>query len=447
VCETHQSKRGAVPDLRVSTSIDDFLVAARERGSDPPTTGRFLVTFREGATDAGVKSLRARNGFRLTDVREFQNEVFTLGQTGDAEAIIFPAIGVALVGAEAAAARKMRVKTVTSPRSAVQSIDAEYFMFADPINTTKIEVNSSDYLKGFVRMTQVIHKDLGMEPGELQEDVNPGVLGVTWGLTACKVPSSAFGGDRIKIAILGGGFDLGHPEFTGRNIVTNTFVGQPVTGFGCNETHVAGTACGPEAQAGPISRYGIGFQTDIWIGKVLTNTGSGTQAQVLAGMNWAISNKCQVILVPLGAAIPVQPSYTAAGAAALAKGCLLLAAPGNSSHRPAIIAPAHAPANSPTIVSVGALDATLHVAEFSAGGKVDIAAPGVNIFSSCSRPILHATQSGTSMAAAHAAGCAALWAQTSSALRGAALRAKLYDAAKHLLLHASDVGAGLVQAP
>jgi len=185
----------------------------------------------------------------------------------------------------------------------------------------------------------------------------------------------------------------------------------------------------------------------MFIGKVLTNSGFGTQAQILAGMTWAIVNKCPVISMSLGAAIPAQPSYTAAGAAALANGCLIIAAAGNDSSRPSNIKPAIAPANSPTIMSVAALDAALRPASFSNGGKIDIAGPGVNTFSSWPRPRLHNTISGTSMATPHVAGCAALWAQTSAALRGVALRAKLIATARHLPLPPSDVGAGLVQAP
>ena len=63
------------------------------------------------------------------------------------------------------------------------------------------------------------------------------------------------------------------------------------------------------------------------------------------------------------------------------------------------------------------------------------------------RPTRYRTNSGTSMATPHVAGCAALWAETSPALRGSALWKKLQLTAKPLPLPAVRVGAGLVQAP
>jgi len=57
------------------------------------------------------------------------------------------------------------------------------------------------------------------------------------------------------------------------------------------------------------------------------------------------------------------------------------------------------------VLSLEALDSNLHVAPFSNGGKVDIAAPGINVFSSWPRPMLHNTISGTSMATPHVTGC------------------------------------------
>ncbi len=434
-----QAPSGAA-DLHVASSTEALMLAALERGEDLLTTGRFLVTYKEGAADAAMKHLQAQAGMRVANARDFKDQATVFDAAGDADAIIFPEIGVALVSGRGAASRGMTAEADIAEDSPVQSIDPEYFMFANAIN-------ASDYMKGVLHTAQMIAADLGEREAAEEAEISPAVLGVTWGLISCKVPPSARDGSQIKVAVLDTGLDLGHPEFAGRAIVSKSFVGQPVQDLHGHGTHTAGTACGPKSPPGAIQRYGIGFKSQMFIGKVLTNSGSGTQAQVLAGMNWAIANKCPVISMSLGAPISVQPSYTAAGAAALNNGCLIVAAAGNDSNRPAIIKPAGAPANSPTIVSVGALDNALKVAVFSNGGKIDIAGPGVNTFSSWPRPVLHKTISGTSMATPHVAGCAALWAQTSPAMRGATLRARLLAAAKHLPLPASDVGAGLVQAP
>ena len=437
------SAAGATTSAQVSTNPDDLLLAAMQEGGDPAKTGRFLVTFKEGAVDQGVQQMESVSGFRMASARDFTDQAAMLEAAGDADALVFPEIGVAVVGSEAAVSRglTMTAEASIAEDSPVESVDPEFFMFATAINP-------SDYMKGVLRMAQMIAADLGEAAAvEELELVEPTALGATWGLNACRVPPSTRDGNGIKVAVRDTGFDLGHPEFTGRSIASQSFVGQPVQDLHGHGTHCTGTACGPKSPPGTFPRYGVGFRTQIFIGKVLSNSGSGTQAQVLAGMNWAIANRCAVISMSLGAQIPVQPSYTAAGAAALANGCLIIAAAGNASSRPSNIQPCGAPGNSPTVMSVAALDSSLRPAIFSNGGKIDIAGPGVNTFSSWPRPVLHNTISGTSMATPHVAGCAALWAQTSAALRGVALRAKLIETARRLPFPASDVGAGLVQAP
>ncbi|MDW5549794.1 S8 family serine peptidase [Methanosarcina sp.] len=315
----------------------------------------------------------------------------------------------------------------------VETIEPEYFVFA----------NNNEYLRGFASAANAIAMDLGAVKGGVQEKGPIGlqVMGATWGLVQCKVPSSSLSGLGIKVAVLDTGFDIGHPDFIGRSFTTETFVGQPVQDMHGHGTHTIGTACGPKEPSGDTPRYGIAYECQIFVGKVLSNAGSGSTAGVLAGMNWAIANGCEVISMSLGSSAPVQTAYTKAGSIALDKGCLIIAAAGNDGSCTG------SPANSPTIMSVASLDQTLTPSDFSNDGKIEIAAPGRDVFSSMPSPRLHGIMSGTSMATPHVAGCAALWAQSSSTLRGMNLWERLQSSALRLNFPLCKVGSGLVQAP
>jgi subtilisin family serine protease len=444
----------AEPDAgtRTSSSVDEMLLAALARGDDSLQTGRFLATFKEGAGDAAAKSFSAQ-GMRMADARDFKSQAASLENVANADGMVFPEIGVALIGGPAAAERGMAATAeVAGGDSAVASIDPEYFVFTTDVTDEYFRTlaadggtsNPGEYLRGFLRAAETIAKDLGGAPGVpvvTEHEEQALVLGATWGLSACRVPPSTRSGAGIKVAVLDTGMDLGHPDFVGRSITSATFVGQPVQDLHNHGTHCIGTSCGPQAPAGSTPRYGIAFRAAIFAGKVLSNSGSSVSGSVLAGMNWAIANRCEVISMSLGSQSSAQPYYTAAGQAALNNGLLIIAAAGNAA------AQTGAPANSPTIMSVAALNPNLTPAVFSNFGKIEISGPGVNIFSSFPRPARYGYMSGTSQATPHVSGCAALWAETSSSLRGIALRQKLMQTAKHLPFPATRVGAGLVQAP
>ena len=220
-------------------------------------------------------------------------------------------------------------------------------------------------------------------------------------------------------------------------------------------------------------RYGIAYNAEIFAGKVLSNQGSGADGGILAGIDWAISNGCQIISMSLGAptfpGTPFSPIYEEVAKRALNRGTLIIAAAGNESNRPGLFNPVGRPANCPSIMAVGALDAELGVSFYSnrsinpEGGGVDIAGPGGNAFKP-SFPEIYSTWttdpravrppgparyraiSGTSMATPHIAGIAALYAEATGK-RGLELWALLMQNAQRLALQSVDVGIGLVQAP
>lgn len=417
----------------VSTSIDDLLLAAE--GAGTLETGRYIVTLKEAAGQQALKSFGAQ-GMRMADSRDFKNQAVELESLGDADGLYFDEIGCAVIGGAAAKERSMGVQMELAADSPISVVEPEYFAFALG--------DSAEFLRGFLKATETIAKEMGggYAKHESAEDTGTLVLGNTWGLTACRVPTSPRSGVGIKVAVLDTGMYLTHPDFVGRPVVSQSFVtGQPVMDGNGHGTHCIGTSCGTKTPPGNIQRYGIGWRANIYAGKVLSNAGSGSTATVLAGMNWAIANRCQVISMSLGAPTPVQAAYTAAGQSALNNGCLIIAASGNAGGATG------APANSPTIMSVAALDQNLVPANFSNSGKVEIAGPGVGVFSSWLMPQRYNTISGTSMATPHVAGCAALWAETNANLRGMNLWRKLTSTARPLPFPPAKVGAGLVQAP
>lgn len=273
---------------------------------------------------------------------------------------------------------------------------------------------------------------------------------LTWGVQAVRAAESGYTGAGIRIAVLDTGFTTDHPDFAGRGVIAASFI----DGEGPEDPHGHGTHCVGTA-AGPRSRpdgpgYGVAPEAQIYSGKVLGRDGSGTDTTILAGIDWALQHQCQIISMSLGADIrDVHPPYVAAGRRALEQGCLIVAAAGNNAARdsgnPGFVG---TPANSPHIMAVGAVDQRLQVADFSAratpgeGGEIDIAAPGVGIYSSWVAPQMHHSISGTSMAAPHVAGVAALIAEATGA-RGSELWEQLIASASPLDLPREDVGAGL----
>jgi len=73
------------------------MLAAIERGEDLSKTGRFLVTYKEGATENGLKHLQSQRGLRVANARDFKGQAVSFEAAGDADALVFPEIGVALV--------------------------------------------------------------------------------------------------------------------------------------------------------------------------------------------------------------------------------------------------------------------------------------------------------------------------------------------------------------
>ncbi len=283
-----------------------------------------------------------------------------------------------------------------------------------------------------------------------------------WGLKAIGIDRAQFTGKGIDLCVLDTGFDLAHPDFSARNIEGKSFVPDEIWdkdpyGHG---THCAGTAAG-NVRSDTGKRYGIAKDCNLKIGKVLSNKGKGTTSGIIDAIDWALEHKFRIISMSLASPVKVneKPSviFETVGRKALENNCLLIAAAGNDSKRPAVPAPVAAPANCSSIMAVAAIDSQMRVANFSNGGinaanggNVNVCAPGVDILSA--RPVKAAGNSpytmmnGTSMATPHVAGLTALYMEKFPELSAAKIWELVESSARTIQnLKYRDIGSGLIQ--
>lgn len=288
-----------------------------------------------------------------------------------------------------------------------------------------------------------------------------------WGLGAIRVPSvwSAFGlsGAGVRIGTIDTGVDASNPDLAGKVVAWHDFVGSGAAPYDDNGhgTHTAGTMVGGRAGGAPI---GVAPDARLVVAKAIGANGSGSGSALLAAAEWMTN--------PDGdPATPDQPavinnSWSAPNANDtwfrpmvrrwLELGIVPVFAAGNTGPAAGSIG---SPAGYPEALAVGALDTDGTVPSFSARGPVtwqdpdgtgpaagtvlakpDLVAPGVGIVSSVGSGYLAYT--GTSMAAPHVSGVAALVAQANPSLRGAAIEDLLRATAVPLGAPGADPAAG-----
>lgn len=214
--------------------------------------------------------------------------------------------------------------------------------------------------------------------------------------------------EPIRVGIIDTGISNTHPDLLanvkgGVNTINPRKNWNDDNGHG---SHVAGTAAGLDNDIGVI---GVGPAIDLYAIKVLDRNGSGFLSDVIEGIQWAVANGMQVINMSLGTSADIQSFHDAVIAAKNA-GLVTVAAAGNSGG--AVIFPAAYP----EAIAVSATDENNVIASWSSRGpEVDLSAPGVSIYSTY-KGTGYATLSGTSMAAPHVTGSAALVLNTSVGL-------------------------------
>jgi serine protease AprX len=266
-------------------------------------------------------------------------------------------------------------------------------------------------------------------------------------------------GANVRIAVLDTGIDAKHPDFEGRIGTVTDFTGEGLGDRNGHGTHVAGIAAGSGAASS--GRYrGVAPGATIYSAKVLRADGRGMMSDVMAGVDWAVAQKVQVLSISLGSDGPCDGTDALSEIcdAAVDAGVVTCVAAGNEG-------PGNYTVGSPgcarKVITIGACDEVSRVAAFSSCGptsdgrvKPDVLLPGVDIVATRAQGTfmgrivddLYTSESGTSMATPHAAGLCALLLEARPQLTPQEIKQRLMATAVDLGLNPYIQGRGRVDA-
>ncbi|GBD34274.1 Subtilisin E [bacterium HR34] len=212
-------------------------------------------------------------------------------------------------------------------------------------------------------------------------------------------------GDSVKVAIVDTGIDLKHPDLQAniKGGINTIYPWKSPNDDNGHGTHVAGIVAAINNSIGVV---GVGPKIDLYAVKVLGANGSGYLSDVIEGLDWVVQQKQTqggdwVINMSLGTSADIQ-SFHDAILRVYNAGITMVAAAGNTGSSVTY------PAAYPEVIAVSATDQNNQLASWSSRGpEVDLSSPGVSIYSTY-KGQTYATLSGTSMAAPHVTGVAAL---------------------------------------
>jgi len=374
---------------------DSLLAQAKKKKMPPvkpapkaftPVPNQYIIVFQNWVTNPKAQAEQLAQSFPMQILHVYHAALKGFAAT-------MPASSLAGVKADRAIAYVEQDSWVTA------------FAQKIPTGVRRIGATKSSVASGSQKVPQI--GSMALKP-----DSQPGPLDIARG-------GGAKFGVNVVVAVIDSGVDPTHPDL---NVEFSKGFGFPdgIDGNG-HGTHVAGIIGAYDNNFGVV---GVAPGARIWALKVLDASGSGTNADVIAGINFVAANSSTIAVANMSLGSSISQAMNAAVTACVQQGVVMVAAAGNSSQD----ASGFSPASAPGVICVGAYadsdglpggkgpacstgdaDDTFASSFSNFGKRVDVIAPGCDILSTF--PISmgsYATHSGTSMAAPHVSGLAAV---------------------------------------
>ena len=290
--------------------------------------------------------------------------------------------------------KQERAKVRAIQRSSVEPLTGQ-IVVAELTESEKQAMLEDEHVAYIEEDSETELAEASLSPSQSQQ--------VPWGVEhigAAAAHSQQYKGQRIKIGVLDTGISA-HPDLEIKGGVSYI---EGEDDFGDQHGHGTAVAGVIAARDNDFGIVGVAPEAELYAIKVLDKKGHGTYSSMIQGIEWAIQNRMNILSISAGGYVNSRALHDQIKRAN-EHGILVIAAAGNRGlgEETELF-----PAQYAETISVGAVDREDQRADFSSVGKeLDLMAPGVDIRSTAPGGDFQ-TRSGTSLAAPHVAGAAAV---------------------------------------